>query len=180
MKSRLLWALPLTLFILLGAFFWRGLSLNPKHLPSVLIDRPAPDFSLPGLLETDSALSLNELRGAPALLVVWASWCAACADEQPTLLRLAQDGVRLFGLNYKDTREDATRFLAQFGNPFLRTGFDVRGRVALEFGVYGAPEIFLTDRNGIIRYRHTGSLSPAVWQNVLQPVYESLLKEGEA
>ena len=165
--------IPLCLFALLVAFFWRGLSLDPQHLPSVKLGQALPDFSLPTLnglnKGSDELLTPNAMRGQMVLLNVWASWCDACSQEQFFLMNLAQQGVAIYGLNYKDNTESATHWLAEWGNPYRMVGADMQGQVAIDLGVYGAPETFLIDKKGVIQYRHAGIMTADVWRREFLP-----------
>ncbi len=173
--SGLSWRLiPFVLFILLGAFFWRGLSLDPQKLPSMQLGQSLPAFKLPTLEGAPPFLSARDMKGHVAILNVWASWCATCAEEQLFLLTLAHEGVAIYGLNYKDAPADAKQWLSQWGNPYVLTGSDRNGHVAIDLGVYGAPETFLVDEEGIIRYRHVGALNATVWRDVFVPKIQAL------
>ncbi len=161
---RLLMFLPLVLFGALGVFLWKGLSLDPKVLPSALIGKPMPAFELPSLHEPIRLLSAEDMQGRPALVNVWATWCPTCRVEMPELMRIAQEeGIPIFGIDYKDDRAAAQAWLKQFGNPFQFNVFDQHGKLGLDLGVYGAPETYLLDANGIVRYRHAGAVTPAIW-----------------
>lgn len=164
--------IPFFLFIVLAVLFWRGLALDPHHLPSVKIGQPLPSFSLNSL--DNQAFTPASMKGQPVLLNVWASWCMACADEQPVLMQLAKEGIPIYGLNYKDTAENAKEWLQEWGNPFQQVGEDNEGKVAMDIGVYGSPETFLIDKNGLIQYRHVGALTLAVWQKEFLPRFEKL------
>lgn len=166
--------LPLVGFLGLVIFFWRGLSLDPNTLPSARLGQVLPSFQLP-VLEPSSLQFNNALFHEPVqLLIVWASWCAACIDEQPFLMRLAKEGLPMYGLNYKDTPADAKRWLAEWGNPYRLVGEDKDGHVAIDLGVYGAPETFLIDKAGIIRYRQVGVLTEAIWEKAFLPRIKAL------
>jgi len=171
--------IPLFLFALLIVFFWRGLSLDPQRLPSVKLGKSVPGFSLPivGANSTQQFTPIN-MRGQVVLLNVWASWCGACAEEQVFLMELARQGVAIYGLNYKDQTVDATHWLEEWGNPYKMIGSDRRGQVAIDLGVYGAPETFLIDKAGIIHYRHAGIMTADVWQNEFLQRYVALEKLG--
>ena len=171
---------PLGLAGAAGAGFWvmlRGLQTgdyNPRGVPSVLIGRTPPDFDLPALAGSGlPALSAADLRGpfpGPVLVNFWASWCVPCIVEHPQLMRLKRDGVPVFGINYKDKPADAAAFLARHGDPFTRLGCDEPGRVAIDWGVYGVPESYLIDRQGIIRWRYAGPILPEVLDNEVRPL----------
>lgn len=166
--------IPIILFVLLSIFLWRGLSLNPRDLPSVQLGKLLPDFTLPQLQNPEAFFSSNTLREQVVLLNVWASWCAACTDEQVFMLQLAREGVPIYGLNYKDQSEEALRWLAQWGNPYKMIGQDRDGKVAIDLGVYGAPETFVIDKQGLIRYRHAGVMNQEVWQKEILPLMKQL------
>jgi cytochrome c biogenesis protein CcmG, thiol:disulfide interchange protein DsbE len=177
MKHYFTWGvLPIVLFGILAVFFWRGLSLDPQNLPSAQLGKALPVFSLKILDEKDF-FSPETMRGKPAILHVWASWCATCAEEQVFLLSLAQSGVPMYGLNYKDDPDNARQWLKTWGNPYLLSGRDTEGRVAIDLGVYGTPETFLVDAKGVIRYRHVGALNQAVWERVVLPKWRMLTGE---
>ncbi|PWY54794.1 DsbE family thiol:disulfide interchange protein [Legionella qingyii] len=166
--------IPITLFLLLCVFLWRGLSLNPHELPSVQLGKPLPQFSLPQLQAPGSLINSNQLRDQVILLNVWASWCSACIDEQVFMLQLAREGIPIYGLNYKDKATDALRWLEQWGNPYKLVIQDQDGRVAIDLGVYGAPETFVVDKQGIIRYRHVGVMTQEVWLKEVLPLIKQL------
>ena len=168
---RLLYLLPVALFLVLIAYFALALrpGRDPATLPSALIDKPAPDFDLAGLAGAQG-LSRAALGGHPAIVNFFASWCAPCHAEHPLLMRLAeQQHVPLFGVAYKDKPEEAARFLAQLGDPYSRVGLDQSGRVGIDFGVYGVPETYLIDGAGHIRYRHVGPLTADALERELLP-----------
>jgi len=153
---RLPYLLPVALFLAVAAYFVLALrpGRDPQILPSVLIDKPAPQFALAGL-EGDAGLKLDALKGQVALVNFFASWCEPCRDEHGVLMRLSGDaGVALYGIAYKDKPEDTERFLKQLGDPYRAIGLDESGRTAIDFGVYGVPETFVIDRQGKIRLRH--------------------------
>lgn len=166
--------IPIVLFILLSIFLWRGLSLNPRDLPSVQLGKSLPEFSLPQLQHPDSPFSSTQLREQVVLLNVWASWCAACTEEQVFMLQLAREGVPIYGLNYKDKSADAQQWLEQWGNPYKVVVKDQDGKVAIDLGVYGAPETFVIDKKGIIRYRHAGVMTQELWQQKILPLMKQL------
>ncbi len=170
--------IPLVVFALLAVFFWRGLSLDPKHLPSARQNEPLPSFEVPILGSRTGNFTPAAMHGEVALLNVWASWCEACTEEQVFLLQLEREGVAIYGLNYKDNPDDAKHWLSEWGNPYKMTGSDIRGQVAIDLGVYGAPETFLLDKDGVIRYRHAGIMTAEVWQNEFKPRMAELEKAG--
>jgi len=166
--------LPVIVFAFLVVFFWRGLSLDPQKLPSVQVGQPLPEFKLPILKDQTKNLTPANLRGKISLLNVWASWCSACIEEQVFLIQLAQQGMPIYGLNYKDDSAKAAQWLVQWGNPYRLIGTDKTGKVAIDLGVYGAPETFLIDKHGIIRFRHVGVLDEKSWTQDFIPQIESL------
>lgn len=169
--------IPFGLFIALVILLAVGLKLDPREVPSPLIGKPAPAFSLPQLHATDTTISVAELKGKVWILNVWASWCVACRSEHPLFVAFArQNPVTLVGLNYKDERTDALRWLQTFGDPYTYTAVDHEGRAGLDWGVYGVPETFVIDKQGVIRYKQIG----AVTQDVMDKTIVPLLHELEA
>jgi len=155
---------PLALFTVMAVFLALGLNLNPRDIPSPLIDQPAPNFSLPVLSNASQTLNKDEMLGEVWLLNVWASWCVSCRSEHPVFNQLARKKlVKIVGLNYKDEPAAAKQWLAQLGNPYNVSMMDQEGRTGIDYGVYGVPETFVVDKKGIIRYKHTG---PVSWQDV--------------
>jgi cytochrome c biogenesis protein CcmG, thiol:disulfide interchange protein DsbE len=165
---------PIVLFGILCLFFWRGLSLNPHELPSVQIGNVVAEFTLPELQDPNLLFRSTQIRNEVTLLNVWASWCAACAEEHIFLLELARKGVPIYGLNYKDKPESARKWLVELGNPYKQVAQDTEGLAAFELGVYGAPETFVIDKKGIIRYRHAGIMNQELWQNEILPLMRQL------
>lgn len=175
MKRMILLGLPLTAFLLLALFLWRGLSLDPRKLPSALLNKPVPIFSLPTLQQGDKRFSDRDFQGKVAIVNVWASWCLSCRDEHALLMSLARaHDVQIYGLNYKDTQADAQQWLERYGDPYDLIGMDAAGDIAIDWGVYGTPETFLVDKNGIIRYKHVGVLTSKVWEEAFQPLIQQL------
>lgn len=171
--------LPLAAFAALAVLLGVGVMMNSgkdtSALPSPLLGKPAPDFALPVLGEPDRIITRESLLGAPYLLNVWGSWCPACRDEHPVITRIAESGrIRVIGYDYKDEPEEAFRWLAQFGNPYELIIADVEGRAALDWGIYGAPETFLVDAQGMIRWKFVGPLTDEIVQQQLLPVLETL------
>jgi cytochrome c biogenesis protein CcmG/thiol:disulfide interchange protein DsbE len=165
------------LFIGLVVFLAIGLGRDPHEVPSPLINKPAPAFQLPQLHEPAKTFSAQEMRGKVWLLNVWASWCVSCREEHPLLLDFARSGaVPLYGLNYKDQPNDAVAWLNELGNPYRLSAVDLDGRVGIDYGVYGAPETYLIDREGVIRFKHVGPLTPEVIQNKILPLARDLSK----
>jgi cytochrome c biogenesis protein CcmG/thiol:disulfide interchange protein DsbE len=162
--------LPVVLFLLLVAILGYGLTRDPSLVSSPLIGKPMPEFSLPLLSDAQKNIGSSDLRGNVYLLNVWASWCAACRVEHPLLMQLSEQGVLpIYGLNYRDSREDARAWLERYGNPYQAVAFDAQGDVGMDLGVYGAPETYLVDRNGVIAYKHIGPVTDEVWQQQLRP-----------
>ena len=173
--------LPLAVFALLVGFLAAGLKLDPREVPSPLVGKPAPAFSLPTLGEPGQRLGNQELRGQVWLLNVWASWCVACRQEHPLLVDLARSGrVTLIGLNYKDKRDEALAWLAEHGDPYRTSVADVEGLVGIDYGVYGVPETFVIDAAGVIRHKHIGPVTPEVLQGTILPLVDKLRLPGGA
>jgi cytochrome c biogenesis protein CcmG/thiol:disulfide interchange protein DsbE len=171
--------IPLVLFLVLAVFLAIGLTRDPHELKSVLINKPAPEFRLPQLKAADKTISTTDMRGKVWLLNVWASWCVACRDEHPYLLDYAQSGVvPIYGLNYKDRREDALATLEELGDPYTVSAVDFDGRVGIDFGVYGAPETYVIDQGGTIRFKYVGPMMPDVWKDKILPVVQELNRQG--
>ncbi|HMT39021.1 MAG TPA: DsbE family thiol:disulfide interchange protein [Thermomonas sp.] len=171
--------LPLAVFaalaVLLAAGVWMSRKPDRDALPSPLIGKPAPAFALPVLHEPARTVRLQDLRGQPFLLNVWGSWCVECRVEHPVLTRFAETRrVRVVGYNWKDEPADALRWLAQFGNPYWVVLSDVEGRAAIDWGIYGAPETFLVDADGIIRWKHVGPLDDGVIADELEPLLRGM------
>lgn len=167
--------LPLIVFAVLLGFLAVGLKLDPREVPSPLIDKPAPPFKLPRLDVPEQALSLDDLKGKVWLLNVWASWCVACRVEHPLLVELAgTNSVPIYGLNYKDKRDDALAWLSKHGNPYVASLSDAEGLVGIDFGVYGVPETFVIDRQGTVRFKHVGPLNPGVIDGKIVPLLKEL------
>ena len=173
-RARLGYIVPVALFAALTAAFAVGLTTDPRHVPSALIDKPAPEFVLPPLGAKKPLLSAD-LKGDVTLVNIFASWCVPCRVEHPLLLRLARDRtVVIFGINYKDRPEAAIEWLGQLGDPYSRIGADRDGRVGIEWGVYGVPETFVIDRAGRIRYKHIGPLTPEAVDKTIVPLIQRL------
>ncbi len=174
MRRRLLLCLPLLAFLVLAGFLFRGLHRDPQALPSALMGQPFPAFSLPGVKD-DQLFSRQDLLGRPALVNVWGTWCVACREEHPVLNQLKAQGVVIHGINYKDDNASARRWLAEFHDPYQLDLRDDAGRLGLDLGVYGAPETFLIDAQGVVRYRHVGVVDQRVWAEELGPRYHALV-----
>ncbi|MDD5325811.1 MAG: DsbE family thiol:disulfide interchange protein [Polaromonas sp.] len=173
MKARLLW--PLAIFLVLSMFLARGLMLDPREVPSPLIGKPAPAFAAPTLAVPDRVLRKEDMLGKVWMLNVFASWCVSCREEHPVLVAYARaGGVPVYGLNYKDKRDDGLRWLKQLGNPYTDILFDADGRIGIDFGVYGVPETFIIDRTGVIRYKQIGPITPDVLREKIEPLLKEL------
>lgn len=163
-------AIPLGIFLAMAGLFWFVLiqmgqgEYNPQEVPTQFIGREAPAFSLPDLLDPTQTVNSESMRGRPWLMNVWATWCPECWKEHDYLLHLAQrEGVPIVGINWRDDPDEARAMLTRLGNPFLQIGFDPNSDAVIDWGVYGAPETFLIDADGIVRAKHAGQLTPAVW-----------------
>lgn len=169
-------ALPLGIFVLLVGLLGYGLTLDPKKVPSPLIDKPAPEFSLSILDTPTRKLSTGDMRGQVWVLNVWASWCVSCRAEHPVITELAQKNlVSVIGLNYKDESGDAIAWLRQFGNPYSASVVDLDGRVGIDWGVYGVPETFVIGADGTIRYKHIGPVTMESLDDIIIPILKELL-----
>lgn len=169
---------PLTLFLCLAALLGRQLGKAPQPLPSTLLDKPAPPFSAPQLDSTRPRFTPQALQGKVWLMNVWASWCASCRAEHALLLDISQrEAMPIVGLNHEDEAPSGRSWLAQRGNPYAWTPQDRDGRIGMEWGVYGVPETFVIDKQGRVRLRHAGPLTPDVWQQTLQPLIEALNRD---
>jgi len=167
--------LPLALFAVLLFFLARGLSRDPREVPSPLIGKPAPALDLPRLDEPSQRVQAAALRGRVWMLNVWASWCTACREEHHTLLNFARQGrVPIYGLDYKDGAADGQAWLRQFGNPYVASAFDAQGRAGIDWGVYGVPETFVIDAQGVVRYKHVGPLTETVIAERIEPLLKEL------
>jgi cytochrome c biogenesis protein CcmG/thiol:disulfide interchange protein DsbE len=177
---RLLFFLPVLIFIGVGIGLAVGLTRDPGTLPSALIDKPVPTFELPPIAGRGGpGFSSADLAGQVSLVNVFASWCVPCRVEHPLLMALADDGIAIWGINYKDPADKAAGWLAEFGNPYRAIGADQDGRVAVDWGVYGVPETFVVDRDGRIRHRHVGPLQPRDIEETIKPLLDQLGREQE-
>lgn len=167
--------IPLFIFTALLLFFWRGLHLDPHQLPSALLNQPAPTFDLVTLENPQQHLTQKTFLGQVSLLHVWATWCETCQQEHPLLMDLArQQTIPIYAFDYKDNTAAAKKWLSQYGNPYRAIGFDHNGNVSIDWGVYGTPETFVIDRQGVIRYKVIGPLTRAVWQQSIAPLLKQL------
>lgn len=167
--------IPFTLFLVVVGFLAVGLRLNPREIPSPLVGKAAPVFSLPQLHEEGKTFSTREMAGQVWLLNFWASWCGGCKTEHPVLMQLAKSGaVPIYGMDYKDKRDEALTWLRQWGNPYPIVGVDEVGRVGIDYGVYGVPETYVIDKQGVIRYKQIGPLNEEVLANKILPLVKEL------
>lgn len=169
--------LPLAIFFVMGIFLYRGLQIDPTNLPSALIDKPMPAFELTSLYDENQVLTAESMKGKPALLNVWATWCPSCKQEHAQLNRIKQEGYTIYGINYKDERGKAKEWLRRYLDPYAVNVFDKTGTLGLDLGVYGAPETYVLDANGVIRYKHVGVVDERVWAQ-LKPLLDSLASQG--
>ncbi len=170
---RLFLFIPLALFVILGAFLWKGLSLDPNAMPSALIGKPFPAFKLPSIEQPERILTNADFAGKPVLVNVWATWCPSCRQEHGDLLAIAaQHKIDIVGLDYKDERPSATTWLNELDNPYVFTIFDEQGSLGFDLGVFGAPETYLVDAQGIVRFRHVGTITPDAWEKVLELIHD--------
>jgi cytochrome c biogenesis protein CcmG/thiol:disulfide interchange protein DsbE len=168
-------AIPLAVFVIILAFLFAGLALNPREVPSPLIGKPAPTFQLAQLHKPEQTFTQKDMQGQVWLLNVWASWCISCRDEHPLLVQLARaNTVPLVGLNYKDKPDEAKAWLKQFGDPYRLSISDLQGRVGIDYGVYGVPETFVIDRDGVIRHKHIGPITPEALETKILPLVKKL------
>lgn len=177
MKFKLL--IPLFVFIILLGFLLIGLGLDPKKVPSPLINKPVPEFTLAQLVDSSKNFSPKEMLGKVWMLNVWASWCASCRIEHPLLMKIAAEKtLPIIGLNWKDEKPDALQVLKKTGDPFELSIFDPDNRVGLNFGVYGTPETFVIDKKGLIRHKYIGPLTVDAWQKEFLPLIDKLKAES--
>ena len=173
-----LW-IPLAIFAAIVALLGVGLTMDPDRVPSPLIGKPVPDFTLPRVADPERSVSPADLKGQVYLLNVWASWCVACREEHPVLMEAARDtDLTIVGLDYKDKRPDALQWLSQRGDPYTVSAFDAKGKVGIDLGVYGVPETFVVDAEGIIRRKFVGALSRQQLRSEILPLVTKLRKEA--
>ncbi len=175
--NRLKLFIPLAIFAVLAVLFWRGLSLDPTAMPSSRVGDPMPAFNLPTVRDASAEVTQDTLKGEVSLVNVWATWCAACRIEHPFLVRLAEQGMPIYGVNYKDDVEEAKRWLAELHDPYRLSVVDQDGRLGVDLGVFGAPETYVVDKQGVIRHRHVGIIDQRVWDEELGPLVERLKAE---
>lgn len=182
-RQRALLFIPLILFVVLALLFWRGLSLDPNYMPSALLNKPVPNFDLPVLAAEENPKGLTHadqsvLKGRVSLLNVWATWCITCRQEHEFLVTLKRAGVAIYGVNYKDNDADAEAWLAKLHNPYIFSLVDADGHLGIDLGVYGAPETYVVDKQGVIRYKHIGDVNQQVWETTLKPLMAQLNRES--
>jgi cytochrome c biogenesis protein CcmG, thiol:disulfide interchange protein DsbE len=166
---------PFVAFVVLAIFLYIGLGLNPREVPSPLINKPAPNFNLPQLQDPSKQLSSQDMRGQVWLLNVWASWCVSCREEHPVLVELAKHNiVPIIGLDYKDKNEDGETWLHNGGNPYTLVATDADGRVGIDYGVYGVPETYVIDKQGVIRYKQIGAVTHESLREKILPLIAEL------
>ncbi|MCG8427400.1 MAG: DsbE family thiol:disulfide interchange protein [Chromatiales bacterium] len=175
MKARFL--IPLVIFLVLVVFLAIGLTRDPRDVPSVLINKEAPVISLPSLYDESQIVSSETMKGRVWLVNVWGTWCPECWREHDFLMYLKNEGVPIVGIDWRDDSDDAKKMLAQQGNPFIAVGIDPESKAVMDWGVYGAPETFLIDKKGFIRWKHTGGLNAELWRNELKPLMAQLEAE---
>lgn len=177
--KRFLLFLPLLVAVVIGVVLFAGIGKDPTKLESALVGKPVPEFRLRDLHNPDAMLDRSLFRGQVTLLNVWGTWCPACRDEHDDLMWLAEEkGVPIIGLNYKDNREDALVWLDRLGDPYRKTIYDPKGTLGFDLGVYGAPETFVIDADGIVHYRHVGVINEKVWEQTLLPVINDARGNG--
>ena len=171
--------IPLVVFLVMVGFLGVGLKLDPREVPSPLIDKPAPAFVLPQLHAADKTFSQKDMLGQVWMLNVWASWCVSCREEHPVLVEYARKGAApIIGLNYKDERADGIAWLARLGNPYKLSAYDREGKVGIDYGVYGVPETYVIDKKGVIRYKRIGVVTPDILRDKIVPLVKELNANG--
>lgn len=173
--------IPLMIFVVLAVALYFGLGRDPSAMPSALVDKPIPAFNLPalaGVSKSEKFLDESLFKGEPTLLNVWATWCVSCRVEHPYLMALAEQGVRIIGLNYKDQSDAARQWLVDFGDPYRGVIVDAEGKLGLDLGVFGAPETYVVDSGGLIRYKFVGVVDDRVWQQKIAPIFRELGSAG--
>ena len=173
--------IPLGIFVVLVIFLAIGLGRDPHEVPSPLINKAAPTFRLPQLKEPSKTFSSDDMHGKVWILNVWASWCVSCREEHPLLIEYATSGaVPIYGLNWKDKREDALAWLEDLGDPYVLSVADRDGRIAIDYGVYGAPETYVIDQSGTIRFKQIGAVTQDVWSQKILPLVQELNRQGNS
>ncbi|MGB0468460.1 MAG: DsbE family thiol:disulfide interchange protein [Pontibacterium sp.] len=169
---------PLAIFIVLGFFLYQGLQIDPTKLPSALIDKPLPTFKISSLYDEQKMLTAEDLKGKPALINVWATWCPSCKAEHAQLNRIREEGYVIYGINYKDERGKAKEWLRRYQDPYTQNIFDENGTLGLDLGVYGAPETYVIDASGVIRYKHVGVVDEKIWPQLRTLLQQLDVKTG--
>lgn len=179
LRRRLPYLIPLAVFLVLAAYFFAGLGKDPHEIPSVLIDRPLPELDLPAITGRERGLTTADLRGEVSLLNVFGSWCVACQIEHPFLMKLKDDAViPVYGIDWREPDPEAgPAWLARHGDPYTLIGADPDSKAAIDLGVTGAPETFIVDRAGVIRYKQIGPITPDIWEETLWPIVQKLRAE---
>ena len=178
MKTKIYAFIPLVIIIVIGVAFAIGLRKDPREMRSVMIDRPMPEFILQPVLDDQQPFAFSDLAGQVSLVNIFGSWCAACVVEHPILMRIAhREGVAIYGVAWRDTAIDASNWLQKYGNPYRKTGLDTESLLAIDLGVTGAPETFLIDKAGNIRFKQVGPISGQIWEQTIKPMI--LLLEAE-
>ena len=170
MNKRLVYLTPLAIALGLGLILFTAIGKDPTKLETARLNDPIPAFNLASLADESLSFSQKDLVGDVRLLNVWATWCPSCRVEHDYLLKLAGEGISVVGLNYKDERVAALTWLKKLGNPYQFTIYDPHGKLGFDLGVYGAPETYVIDQNGVVRYRHVGVVNEQVWKNTLEPL----------
>jgi len=167
--------IPLVVFLGLAAFLAVGLTRDPREIPSPFIDKPAPAFKLPQLHDAAKPFAPEDMKGRVWMLNVWASWCVSCRVEHPLLVEMSKRNiVPIVGLNYKDQRDAGVQWLTRFGNPYVLSAYDLDGRVGIDYGVYGVPETFVIDKQGVVRYKQIGPITPEALEKKILPLLKKL------
>ena len=172
MNRRWILFTPLLIVFSIGVILYTAIGKDPTKLETARLNDPLPKFALPTLANASEIVTQAKIKGEPSLLNVWATWCPSCRVEHDYLNKLSAEGIRIVGLNYKDDREDANAWLAQLGNPYAFNIYDPDGKLGFDLGVYGAPETYLVDSNGFVRYRHVGVVNDDVWKGTLKPLMD--------
>lgn len=177
--NRFVFLIPIAAFMAIVLWFGAGLGRDPGYIPSMLIDRPAPEFSLPPIAGRERGFSSSDLKGQVSMVNIFGSWCATCEIEHPVLMEIAKEGTApIYGLDWKDRPGAGAEWLAERGDPYAAVGDDADGRVAIDFGVTGAPETFIVDAEGRVRHKHIGEITRENWRRVLRPMIEDLKKNA--
>ncbi|WP_028117137.1 DsbE family thiol:disulfide interchange protein [Ferrimonas senticii] len=179
--KRVVLFIPLAIFLGVAAFLFKGLYMDPSELDSALVGKPMPQFQLQQLEDPDKIITASDLKGEVYLINVWATWCPSCKYEHPFLNQLqTQNVLPIYGINYRDERVPALQYLQMSGDPYNINIFDPEGKLAFDLGVYGAPETFVVDHNGVVRKRFAGVLAPQVWAEEFMPLINKIRAEAQA